>query len=113
MSIRLGQKNEKGAEQFLANCFLMLTVMALVLTVLYWACGKSCSGGLVPGEDDLSLCTVLYDHLSVRNLFCADDDGHEPVYHLPGLCKGGYEAVMIGAVANIVLDPIFYFRPAS
>ena len=33
MSIRLGQKNEKGAEQILANCFLMLTVMALVLTV--------------------------------------------------------------------------------
>ena len=33
MSIRLGQKNEKGARQILANCFLMLTVMALVLTV--------------------------------------------------------------------------------
>ncbi len=48
MSIRLGQKNEKGARQILANCFLMLTVMALILTVFVLACGKSCSGGLGP-----------------------------------------------------------------
>ena len=46
MSIRLGQKNEKGARQILANCFLMLTVMSSRSS--YWACGKSCSGGLAP-----------------------------------------------------------------
>lgn len=48
MSIRLGQKNEKGARQILANCFLMLTVMALVLTVFVLGMRESCSGGLAP-----------------------------------------------------------------
>ena len=33
MSIRMGQKNENGARQILANCFLMLTVLAMMLTV--------------------------------------------------------------------------------
>ena len=34
MSIRLGQKNQKGAEDVLANCFMMLLVISLVFTVI-------------------------------------------------------------------------------
>ena len=48
MSIRMGQKNENGARQILANCFLMLTVLGHDADGLsYWDSGKSCSGGLV------------------------------------------------------------------
>ena len=68
MSIRLGQKNEKGARQILANCFLMLTVMALVLTVfvlgmreklLWWfGAGRSPGNGTV-ADVFLFLCAAL------------------------------------------------------
>ena len=34
MSIRLGQKNEKGARQIVANCFCLLLAMAFLITVL-------------------------------------------------------------------------------
>ena len=48
MSIRMGQKNENGARQILANCFLMLTVLRHDADGLCnWDPGKSCSGGLV------------------------------------------------------------------
>ncbi|EFC99264.1 MATE domain protein, partial [Hungatella hathewayi DSM 13479] len=34
MSIRLGEKNERAARQILANCFLLLTVLSVVITVI-------------------------------------------------------------------------------
>ena len=43
-------------------------------------------------RDNVSVCVILYDHLSVRHVFCIDDNGHEPVYHLPGLCESRYES---------------------
>ena len=103
MSIRLGQKNEKGARQILANCFLMLTVMALVLTV--------CVLGM--REKLLSLCAVLHDYLPVWHVLRADDYGHEPVYHLPGLCKGWHEGRYDRGGGQYRPGSHFYFRPAS
>lgn len=91
MSIRLGQKNEKGARQILANCFLMLTVMALVLTVCVLGMREKLHVVVRRWGDHLSLCVVLHDYLPVWHVLRADDYGHEPVYHLPGLCKGWHE----------------------
>ena len=34
MSIRLGEKDEKGASQILANCFLSLSVISVIITGL-------------------------------------------------------------------------------
>ena len=34
LSIRLGQKNEKKAKEILANCFLLLSVMSVIITIL-------------------------------------------------------------------------------
>lgn len=34
MSIRLGEKDEKGASQILANCFLLLSVISVAITAL-------------------------------------------------------------------------------
>ena len=34
MSIRLGQKNERAAAQMVANCFALLTGMALIIMIV-------------------------------------------------------------------------------
>ena len=34
LSIRLGQKNQKGARQDLSNCFLLLLIMALLIVAI-------------------------------------------------------------------------------
>lgn len=112
MSIRLGQKNEKGARQILANCFLMLTVMPWSSRSSYWACGKAALVVWLPERQPFPM-HVLYDHLSVRNLFCADDYGHEPVYYLPGLCKGWHEGRYDRGSGQYRAGSHFYFRPAS
>ncbi|HCO28707.1 MAG TPA: MATE family efflux transporter, partial [Lachnospiraceae bacterium] len=35
VSMRLGEKNQKKAEEILANCFLMLVILSVILTLLF------------------------------------------------------------------------------
>ena len=51
----------------------------------------------------------LHEHLCSGNDFCAVDTWVKCIYHCAGICKTGMLSVLIGAVINIVLDPIFIF----
>ena len=90
MSIRLGQKNEKGAEQILANFFLMLWWFGAGETTFPYA---------------LSYMTIYL----CGTFFALMTTGMNQFIICQGFAKVGMKAVMIGAVANIVLDPIFIF----
>ena len=51
----------------------------------------------------------LYEHLRCRHYFRPAYPWHEYVYHHTGFAKTGMLSVLIGAVMNIVLDPLFIF----
>lgn len=51
----------------------------------------------------------LYGYLCRRNDFCSAYIGLKRVYNGSGFCKTGMLTVIIGAAANIVLDPLFIF----
>ena len=109
MSIRLGQKNEKGAEQILANCFLMLTVMALVLTVFVLGMREKLLWWFGAGETTFPYALSYMTIYLCGTFFALMTTGMNQFIICQGFAKVGMKAVMIGAVANIVLDPIFIF----
>lgn len=109
MSIRLGQKNEKAAQNVVANCFVLLTVMAAVLmTVMYLFKNQlltvfGAGSAIFPYADE-----YLTWYLS-GTAFALLSTGMNQFIICQGFAKVGMMTVLLGAVSNIILDPVFIF----
>lgn len=108
-SICLGKKDQKGAEQILGNSVLMLLFFSVVLTAFFqifktpllYMFGAS-DQSIVYGVDYISiyLWGTIFVELAVGLNTFISGQGNSKVAML---------SVLIGAVINIVLDPILIF----
>ncbi|MEG1311165.1 MAG: MATE family efflux transporter [Romboutsia sp.] len=109
VAIRMGENNNEDAEKIMSNSFSMLIILSLILTILFlifkeqllWAFGASNA-------------TIGYsvDYLTVYiigTIFVQISLGMNPFINTQGFAKIGMMTVSIGAIINIVLDPIFIF----
>ena len=85
LGIRLGEKNEKEASRILANAFLMLVSLSLVLTAAALFLTRPML--MAFGASTVSLRQSLFYDLRFRLCVCAFIDRPEPVCDLPGLCQ--------------------------
>lgn len=108
-AIKMGEKNNDEAEKIMSNSFSMLLIIAVVLTTgflifkepILWAFGAS-------------EATIGYalDYLSIYvlgTIFVQIALGMNSYINTQGFAKIGMMTVVIGAIINIVLDPIFIF----
>ena len=108
-AIKMGEKNNEEAEKIMSNSFAMLLIIAVVLTTgflifkepILWAFGAS-------------EATIGYalDYLSIYvlgTIFVQIALGMNSYINTQGFAKIGMMTVVIGAIINIVLDPIFIF----
>ncbi len=109
LSIRLGQKDEKRAEEILANCFLLLTVMSVGITILsltvkdYLLNWFGAKGAVFPYADDyITICLM-------GTVFALLSTGMNQFIICQGFAKVGMKSVLIGAILNIILDPVLIF----
>lgn len=109
MSIRMGQKNENGARQILANCFLMLTVLAMMLTVCVLGLREKLLWWFGAGETTFPYALSYMTIYLCGTFFTLMTTGMNQFIICQGFAKVGMKAVVIGAVANIILDPVFIF----
>lgn len=109
MSIRLGEKDEAGARQILANCFLMLSVISIAITaaalvmkdrLLMWF---GASEALFPYANDYITIYLL------GTIFALLSIGMNQFIICQGFARVAMKSVMLGAVVNIALDPVFIF----
>ncbi len=109
MSIRLGQKNEKGAEQIVANCFCMLSAMAVGIMILayifkdYLLTWFGASPAIFPYANE-----YLSWYL-IGTVFALLSTGMCQFIICQGFAKMGMLSVVVGAACNIALDPVFIF----
>ena len=109
MSIKLGEGDREGAQRILSNCFLMLAALSALLTAL----------ALVWRERLLmwfgaSALTFPYakDYITIYLLgtvFALMSSGLNQFIVCQGFANTGMRSVLLGAVLNIILDPIFIF----
>ena len=109
MSIRLGEKNERAAEQILANCFLMLAVLSGILTVASLALREKLLWTFGAGEGTFDYANQYITIYLLGTVFALMSVGMNQFIICQGFAKIGMKSVIIGAVTNIVLDPIFIF----
>lgn len=108
-AIRMGEKDNDGAEKIMSNSFAMLIIIGLILTIgffifqepMLWAFGAS--------ETTISFAKEYLGIYLIGTVFVQIALGMNPFINTQGFAKIGMGTVMIGAVINIVLDPIFIF----
>lgn len=109
MSIALGRKDEKQAKRIMGNSFFLLVILAIVLsTVVYqikdWLLIHfGASGGIFPYAKDYMSIYLIGTIFALLSL------GMNQFIICQGFAKIAMKTVLIGAVSNIVLDPIFIF----
>lgn len=109
MSIRMGEKNERAASQILANCFLMLTVLSLILTVASLALKSRLLWWFGAGENTFSYANAYITVYLTGTVFALMSTGMNQFIICQGFARVGMLSVVLGAVSNIILDPIFIF----
>lgn len=108
-SIMLGRGEHPKAEKILGNCTVMLVIMAIILTAVFLIWGESIL--MVFGASEATIGYAL-DYMRIYALgtiFVQLALGLNAFINAQGYAKIGMITVAIGALCNIVLDPIFIF----
>lgn len=109
MSIRMGEGKIEEAKKIVANCFLTLCVFAAVLTAVVIPLRQpmltlfGASGNIYPYAD--AYFTVYVS----GTVFALLSTGMNQFIIAQGFAKRGMFSVLLGAILNIILDPIFIF----
>ena len=109
MSIRLGQKNEKGARRIVSNCFVLLTVMALAAMGITYLFKDSLIVFFGASEALFPYADQYLSWYLTGTVFALLSTGMNQFIICQGFPKVGMLSVLAGAVINIVLDPVFIF----
>ena len=109
VAIRMGEGNFNIAKKILANAFTMLIITALILTTFFLVFGEKIL--LMFGASEV---TVIYglEYLKIYligTIFVQFALGLNPYISAQGFAKTAMATVVIGAIINMILDPIFIF----
>lgn len=108
-SIKMGQKDSEGAEQILGNCFTMLTAAAVILTVVLRLNGRELLYLFGASDDTVGYALDYLNIYVLGTISVMYSLGLNAFITTQGFTKISMMTVVIGAVINIVLDPIFIF----
>ena len=108
-AIAMGQKNQERAEKILGNCFTMLLIFAVVLTAGFYAAAPKLL--ILFGASEATLPYALdYARIYILgSVFVLLVMGMNMFITTQGFAKISMMTTVIGAVINIILDPIFIF----
>ena len=108
-SICMGRKEPEKAEKILGNCFVMQLVISAILTgvLLIWNEDLMNAFGATP--ETLEYAVNYMNIYAVGTLFVQMTLGLNTFITAQGFTKTSMLAVIVGAVTNIILDPILIF----
>ena len=108
-AIAMGRGDQDQAEKILGNCFALLMIMAVVLTAAFYGAAPALLRWF--GASDATLpYAVEYGRIYILGIvFVLTVMGMNTFITTQGFAKISMLTTVIGAVINIVLDPIFIF----
>lgn len=109
MSIKLGEGDRKGAEHILANCFLLLLLLSISLTIAALAFREKLLMWFGASPVTFPYANEYITIYLSGTIFALLTSGLNQFIVCQGYANTGMLSVMLGAVLNIILDPIFIF----
>lgn len=109
MSIKMGENKREEAKKILANCFLLLIIMAVIITVLVFFFKKPLLMFFGASEVTFPYANTYMSIYVAGSVFAILAMGMNTFIICQGYSRIGMTSVLVGAVANIILDPVFIF----
>ena len=103
-SIARGQGKNDDAEEIMGNSFSLLVIFGIILTIIgfiLWAFGAS--------KHTISYALDYLSIYLIGTIFVLVSLGMNSFINSQGFAKVGMMTVLIGAILNIILDPLFIF----
>lgn len=109
MSISMGEQNMEKAKKILANCFLMLAVLSVVITAVLYPVREPMLMFFGASEATMPFAGRYFSVYIIGTLFALLSAGMNQFIICQGYAGKAMFTVVIGAAVNIILDPIFIF----
>lgn len=108
-SIYMGKKDTDTAQKILGNCFSLQIILSIILTIILLIGNKTFLLAFGASENTISYAVNYMNIYAIGTIFVQLTLGMNAFITAQGFAKTGMLSVLIGAVANIVLDPVFIF----
>ena len=108
-SIFMGQRDTESAEKTLGNCFLTQLIISAILTIVLLIGNRTFLLSFGASENTIEYAVSYMNIYAIGTLFVQLTLGMNAFITAQGFAKTGMLSVLIGAVTNIILDPIFIF----
>lgn len=108
-SIKMGQKKPEEAEKILGNCAGLLVILSLVLTIFFEIFGKDILMIFGASESTIGYAWDYMKIYALGTIFVHLSLGLNAFISAQGYSKISMYTVLLGAICNIILDPIFIF----
>ncbi len=109
-SIKMGEKDDEGAEKIMGNCLSTLIIISIILTGFFLIFNKKLLLMFGASEKTLPYALEYMQIYTLGTVFVLLAIGMNPFISSQGFAKTSMVTVSIGAVINIVLDPIFIYN---
>ena len=108
-SIYMGKKDTDTAQKILGNCFSLQIIISIILTIILLIGNKTFLLAFGASENTISYAVNYMNIYAIGTIFVQLTLGMNAFITAQGFAKTGMLSVLIGAVANIILDPVFIF----
>ena len=108
-SIFMGKGENDTAEKTLGNCFTLQIIISVVLTAVLLIWNRDLLMAFGASENTIEYAVYYMNIYAIGTIFVQLTLGMNAFITAQGFAKTGMLSVLIGAVANIILDPIFIF----
>lgn len=108
-AIKMGEKDNDGAEKIVSNSFSVLIILGLILTISFSIFKEPILWDFGGSDATIGFAKDYLGIYLIGTLFVQIALGMNPFINTQGFAKIGMSTVIIGAVINIILDPILIF----
>ena len=108
-SIFMGKGDHEKAEKTVGNCFTMLLIIAAILTTILLVFGEDLLLVFGASENTIPYAKSYIQIYAIGTVFVQVTLGMNLFITAQGFTRTSMISVLIGAITNIILDPIFIF----
>ena len=108
-TIYMGKKDNDTAERILGNCFTAQIIISAVLTMVLLIRNRDLLLAFGASENTIDYAVAYMNIYAFGTVFVQITLGMNLFITAQGFAKTGMLSVLLGAVTNIILDPVFIF----
>lgn len=109
MALAMGNQDMERAQKIIGNCMTMLVIISLALSVLFHFTMQPILYAFGASENTIFYASSYLSIYLIGTLFVQIALGMNPFITNQGFTQISMATVCIGAVLNIILDPVFIF----